>query len=64
MLVDKMHLFQGIWNKCCMKLCMTERLGFGVEKLSNHSMGSFSDTAAPVIERIFGLQNKFKFEWC
>jgi len=47
-----------------MKLCMTERLGFGVEKLSNHSMGSFSDTAAPVIERIFGLQNKFKFEWC
>ena len=43
---------------------MMEHLGFSVKKLSNHSMGSFSDTAAPVIEHIFGLQNKFEFEWC
>lgn len=36
---------------------MTERCGIRIEILGNCGMGSLPDTAAPVIERIFRLEN-------
>jgi hypothetical protein len=41
---------------------MTERLGIRIEKCGNCGMGSFPDTAAPVIERIFRLEKNQEFE--
>jgi hypothetical protein len=61
MFIDKTHLVQRIRDICGTILCMTKRFGIRIEKLGDLSIGSFPKTAAPVIQRVFGLENSDEF---
>jgi hypothetical protein len=41
---------------------MAEHSGIRIEKLYDSGMSRFPDAAAPIIERIFGLENNYKPE--
>jgi hypothetical protein len=62
MFIDETHLLQGIRDECSTILCMTERSGVRIEEFHYCNMGKFSDTAAPVIERVFRLENIYELE--